>query len=114
MNEGDIVLVDFPQSNGSSKLRPALILKQIPKYHDFLVCGISTQIDQYLKDIDEVLNDNDSNFKQTGLHRTSLIRLYFLAVVPHQKIPGSIGKISALLHKEMLKRLAIFLIKDLV
>lgn len=48
MKEGDIVLVDLPQSAGGSKLRPALILKQLPQYNDFLVCGISTQINQYI------------------------------------------------------------------
>ena len=56
MKEGNIVLVDLPQSGGGSKLRPALILRQLPKYNDFLVCGISTQINQYIKELDEILN----------------------------------------------------------
>jgi hypothetical protein len=53
MKAGNIVLVDFPQSDGRSKLRPVLILKLLPKYNDFLVCGISTQLNQYIKDFDE-------------------------------------------------------------
>jgi len=30
MTEGDIVLIHLPQANGTSKLRPALLLKQLP------------------------------------------------------------------------------------
>jgi len=81
MKEDNIVLVDLPQSGGGSKLRPALILRQLPKYNDFLVCGISTQINKYIKDLDEILNEDDIDFDQTGLHKTSLIRIFFLAVV---------------------------------
>ena len=109
MKESDIVLIDFPQSDGGSKLRPALILKCLPKYNDFLVCGISTQINQYIKDLDEILSENDIDFKTTGLCKTSLIRIFFLAVVSSQKISGSIGEIPAILHKEILQRLAKFL-----
>jgi mRNA interferase MazF len=109
MKEGDIVLINLPQSGGGSKLRPALILKQLPKYNDFLVCGISTQINQYIKDVDEVLDENDINFKQTGLHKTSLVRIFFLAVVSSQNISGTIGTIPGMLHKDLLQRLAKFL-----
>ena len=42
MKEGDIALVELIQSDGSSKLRPVLLLKILPKYNDYLVCGIST------------------------------------------------------------------------
>jgi PemK-like protein. len=109
MKEGDIVLIDLPQSGGGSKLRPALILKQLPKYNDFLVCGISSQISQYINDFDEILNEQDVEFKQTGLHKTSVIRIFFLAVVSSQNISGSIGAIQSILHKDLLQRLAKFL-----
>ena len=109
MKEGDIVLIDFQQSGGGSKLRPALILKQLPKYNDFLVCGISTQINQNIKDADEILSEDDINFNQTGLHKTSVIRIFFLAVVSSQNISGSIGNIPIRLHKDLLQRLAKFL-----
>jgi mRNA interferase MazF len=109
MKEGNIVLVDLPQSGGGSKLRPALILRQLPKYNDFLVCGIFTQINQYIKDLDEILNEDDIDFHQTGLHKTSLIRIFFLAVVSSQNISGTIEKIPFQLHKDLLQRLAKFL-----
>src|SRR6266536_4673535 len=110
MKEGDIVLINLLQSDGSYKIRPALILKLLPKYNDFMVCGISTQIHQYIKDLDEMLDENKTNFSATGLRQTSLIRLSFLAVTPGTRIRGSIGKIDASLHKQLLQRLADFLV----
>ncbi len=110
MKEGDIVLIDLPQSGGGSKSRPALILKQLPKYNDFLFCGISTQINQYIKEFDEILNDQDVDFKQTGLRKTSVIRIFFLAVVSSQNISGSIGTVPDMLHKDLLQKLSKFLI----
>ncbi len=73
MHEGDIILIDFPQCDGSYKSRPALILKQLPKYNDFLVCGISAQISQYIHDCDEIINEHDLHFHETGLLKTILI-----------------------------------------
>jgi mRNA interferase MazF len=109
MLENNIVLIDFPQTDGGSKVRPALILKRLPKYQDFLVCGISTQIHQLIKDFDVVLDEEDRYFNKTGLHKTSIIRLFFLAVVSAENISGSIGKIPHSLHKKLLERLAMFL-----
>jgi mRNA interferase MazF len=109
MQESNIVLIDFPQADGGSKVRPALILKHLPKYQDFLVCGISTQIHQFIKDFDEILDEKDRYFKKTGLHKTSIIRLFFLAVVSTENISGSIGEIPHSLHKKLLERLAMFL-----
>ncbi len=110
MKEGDIVLIDLPQSGGGSKLRPALILKPLPKYNDFLVCGISTQINQYIKEFDEILNEQDVDFKQTGLRKTSVIRIFFLAVVSSQNISGTIGTIPGILHKDCFRDLPSFLL----
>ena len=110
MKEGDIALINLLQSDGSYKIRPALILKQLPKYYDLLVCGISTQTHRHIKNLDEILDKNQTNFVNTGLRQTSLIRLSFLAVIPTTKIRGSIGKIDALLHRQLLQRLANFLV----
>ncbi len=110
MREGDIVLANLPQSDGSFKLRPVLLLKQLPGYNDFLVCGISTQVHQLIVEFDELLDINENNFIQTGLRQSSIIRLSFLAVMPTNKIPGSIGKIESSLHKSLLKRLATYLL----
>ena len=110
MRDGDIVLTKLPQSDGSYKLRPVLLLKQLPGYNDFLVCGISTQIHQLIKDFDELLDTNDSQFIQTGLRQSSIIRLSFLAVMPGNSTPGGIGKIEPSLPRILLKRLANYLL----
>jgi mRNA interferase MazF len=111
MREGDIILANLPQSDGTIKLRPVLLLKQLPAYDDFLVCGISTQLHQLVKNFDEVIDEKGKNFIQTGLRQSSIIRLGFLAVIPNNKIPGTIGKIDAALHKNLLERLSKYLVK---
>jgi mRNA interferase MazF len=44
MKNGNIVLIPLPQSDGAIKRRPALLLKQMPPFNDWLLCGISTQL----------------------------------------------------------------------
>ena len=111
MREGEIILANLPQSDWNFKLRPVLLLRQLPGYNDFLVCGISTQLQQLIKDFDELIDEKNSNFYQTGLRQSSIIRLGFLAVIPDNKIPGSIGRIELALHKNLLERLAKWLLK---
>ena len=111
MREGEIILANLQQSDGIFKLRPVLLLKQLPGYNDFLVCGISTQLQQLIKNFDELIDEKSSNFMLTGLRQSSLIRLGFLAVIPNNKIPGSIGRIDLALHKNLLERLAKYLLK---
>ena len=106
MKEGEIILANLPQSNGNLKLRPVLLLKQLPGYNDFLVCGISTQLHQFINGFDELIDESNNHFIQTGLQQSSIIRLGFLAVIPGNKITGSIGLINLSLHKNLLERLA--------
>lgn len=109
MKEEEIVLVDIMQSDSTLKIRPALILKVLPKYNDLLLCGISSKIAQEIPGIDQVLYTEDDYFAATGLRQTSLVRLLFVAVQSRQQILGSIGKVPDTLHKELLLRLANFL-----
>ncbi len=111
MTEGDILLANLPQADGNVKLRPVLLLKQLPGHNDSLVCGISTQLHQLVKDFDELLDENSHHFIQTGLRQSSIIRLGFLAVMPNHKIPGKIGKIESSIHRNLLERLAKYLLK---
>lgn len=100
----------MPQSDGQYKIRPALILKALPKFTDFLVCGISSNLSQQIQGFDEIVSKNDDYFLATGLRRNSLIRLFFIGVKATHKILGTVGKIPAGLHKELLERLAKFLV----
>lgn len=51
MKEGDVILTPVPQADGKIKNRPAVILRELPPYKDFLVCGISTQLNQLVKGV---------------------------------------------------------------
>lgn len=109
MKEADIVLAALPQADGVLKKRPALLLREMPPYSDFLVCGISTQLHQYVPDFDEIIALNDPDFKQSGLLASSVIRLGFLAVLPTTRIAGSIGSLSSARYERLLKRLSTYL-----
>ncbi len=55
MNNGSIALARIPQDL-TGKLRPILLLKRMPKYNDFLVCAISSQLHQYVPYFDILLH----------------------------------------------------------
>jgi mRNA interferase MazF len=107
MKEGNIVLTPIPQSNQEIKNRPALILRIMPRYQDFLVCGISSQLKQYIRDFDEIILGDD--FESSGLVNISVIRLGFLTVIPSRQIIGSIGSISIIRHRRLLQNLSQYL-----
>ena len=112
MKEAEIVIAVFQQSDGSLKRRPALILREMPPFRDFLICGISTQLRQQVKGFDEIISEDDDDFATSGLDSDSLIRLGFLLVVPRKEIVGSIGEISSERHQRLLKNLSDYLMKS--
>ena len=97
IREGHIVLFKFPQTDQTvGKLRPALVIRRLPGvYDDWLICMISSQLSQQLPDFDEVLNDNDMDFKHSGLKTSSVIRISRLAVVNRTVLLGSVGSIGS-------------------
>jgi mRNA interferase MazF len=111
MKEAEIVIAVFPQSDGSLKRRPALILREMPPFRDFLICGISTQTRQKVEDFDEIILPADEDFEASDLEAESLIRLGFLLILPRNRIVGSIGSISKERHRRLLKNLSDYLIK---
>ena len=94
--EGQIVLFRFPQTVlQSGKLRPALVIRKLPgRYEDWLLSMISSQLSQELTDFDEVVSQDDPDFKDSGLKLTSLIRIGRLAVVNADILVGNIGRID--------------------
>ena len=113
MKEADIALARLPQADGILKPRPIVILREMPKYRDFLVCGISTQLYQEVKNFDEIISANDTDFAGSDLKAGSLIRLGFLNVLVRKDILGIIGEISAERHQRLLKNLSEYLIKSI-
>jgi len=112
MKEGDVVIVALPQADGKTKLRPVLLLRQLPlPYRDYLVCGISSQIQQMISNFDELIAPKDNDFKRSGIIKESIIRLSFLAVLSANVIAGTIGSISEHRHNKLLQRLSDYLLR---
>jgi mRNA interferase MazF len=109
MKEGDVALTPIPQANGLIKNRPVVLLRQMPVFGDFLVCGISTQLHQEVKNFDECISLNDTDFLTSGLKASSIIRLGFLAALPLRNIVGAIGFISTERHHRLLNSLCKYL-----
>ena len=108
ISEGDIVLFRFPQTDlESGKLRPALLLRKIPnEYGDWLVCMISTQVHQRIEELELIIADTDPDFPNTGLKKSSLIRVSRIAVVDESIFEGKLGSLSEEAFREIRKRLA--------
>lgn len=94
VSEGDVVVAELPQSDGRVKPRPVLILRKLPGFGDFLVCGISTQIHHAKPNFDAILEQSHEGFSETGLRATSVARLNFLASIPVRRMTRRLGKIS--------------------
>ena len=77
----------------------------MPRFNDFLICGISTQLHQFITGFDEMIIPDLTN----RLQQSSIIRLGFLGIEPQRNIQGKIGSISSDLHDELLIRLANYL-----
>ena len=105
MREGAIALAALPQADGSVKNRPVVLLREMPPFGDWLVCGISTQLHQRVADFDWLLELSDPDFLASGLKAASIIRLGFLAVLPQTDLAGVIGSISRECHRALLDRL---------
>lgn len=113
MKEGDVILTSLPQANGATKNRPALLLRELPPFGDYLACGISTQLQQAVPEFDDVISKTDRDFERSGLLATSVIRLGFLAILPSQRIVGVIGQIAPDRHARLLQTLSSHLIANL-
>lgn len=113
MREGNIILTAIAQADGKIKNRPALVLREMPMYGDLLICGISTQLRQYISNFDEIIRTEDPDFEASGLVWASLIRLAFLGVVQNIAVIGSIGLISQERYQRLLSNLSNYLIESI-
>jgi len=93
---GQIVLFRFPHADlEEGKLRPALLLGRLPdEYDDWLICMISSQIRHYVPGFDQVVQEDDPDFAESGLKVPSVIRVGRLAVVEGEILVGAIGQIA--------------------
>jgi mRNA interferase MazF len=112
VKERDVILVPLPQSDGLRKPRPAIILKIVPPFGDYLVCGVSSQLRQQVPQFDDLIMQSDADFGMSGLRTDSLIRIGFLAIYTKDQVLGSIGEISVSRHRRLRLQLANFLVSE--
>jgi mRNA interferase MazF len=93
MKSGDIVLGALPQSDGRWKLRPILLLCELPGFGDWLSLGISSQMHQAVKEWDILIDPQLPDFMTCGLRSKSIIRVGFLASLPQNAVSGIIGSV---------------------
>ncbi|MDP2170317.1 MAG: type II toxin-antitoxin system PemK/MazF family toxin [Rhodocyclaceae bacterium] len=110
---GQIVLTPFPHTNLSgAKLRPVLMLRPASRYGDWLVCMVSSRLEQAEADFDEVLTPADADFAASGLKAPSVLRLARLAVLDGTLLAGSIGIIGDERLAQIRRRLAEWIAND--
>lgn len=112
MTGGDVALTPLPQSDGRIKPRPAILLRQMPPFGDWLICGVSTQLHQQVVGFDDIIEPTHQDFKASGLKAASLIRLGFLTVLPAEHFLGVLGTIDSARHEQLLHRLSTYLVAD--
>ncbi len=93
---GQVVLFRFPRTDlEEGKLRPALLLGRLPgEYDDWLLCMISSQLRHCIAGFDEVIQEGDLDFAESGLKVSSVIRVGRLAVVEGEVVVGAVGQIA--------------------
>ena len=106
---GEIWLVRFPFSDlTSAKPRPALILAI--HREEVIILGIFSKIPTgKLQNSWVLIQDNNAQFLQTGLKKTSLIRADKIATVSTSVFQRKLGKLPADLSIEVQKALKISL-----
>ncbi len=105
---GQVVVFRFPQTNlQTGKPRPALLIAKAPgHFDDWLTCPISTQLHQAIENMDEILNEGEPDYAQTGLKTASVIRLSRLSVIDGSIFEGAIGSIAPERLQQLKARLA--------
>ena len=67
---------------------------------------ISPQLHQQIEGFDELIEEGDSDFQQSGLKKTSVMRISRLVVVEGEVLEGRIGRISPDRMQRIRRRLA--------
>ena len=91
MKERNVVLMPIAQADGQKKIRPVLLLREMQKYGDFLVCGIISQLQQYISSFDELIQLKDVDFPGSGLVKPYCRSTQFSGDRPSCRSHGTVG-----------------------
>ncbi|WP_254031524.1 type II toxin-antitoxin system PemK/MazF family toxin [Planktothrix agardhii] len=96
MTKGKVVLVPFPFDDlSATKVRPAVCLTNpIGQYNHIILALITSIIPTNITESDVLLNTDHPDFKASGLHKPSTIKLDFLVTLRSSIILRELGKLS--------------------
>jgi mRNA interferase MazF len=83
-----------------------MLRKASARFDDWLVCMVSSRMEQAEEGFDEIVVPGDSDFAARGLKAPSVLRLKRLAVLDGALLVGSIGAISSERLERLRRRLA--------
>jgi len=109
VKEGSVILASFPQADRKIKLRPAVILKIIPPFDDYLVCAISSQIHNYVEGLDILIDESHVDFNYWGLPNAGIVRSGMITMISTEIIKGRIGELSKETYLQVVDQLIKFL-----
>jgi len=92
---GDVIRWAFVQADGRIKLRPAVLVKAVPPFNDWVICAVSSQLRRYQAQLDVLLDEKSPDFRKAGLSFPSIIRAAQLTTIPVQQVEGRVGRLSA-------------------
>ena len=103
MKRETIVLTPFPFTDLSGqKVRPAVVVSRSDRQsRDILLAFITGQQPSSLSQTDLLMEDSHRDFGQTGLKKSSVVKLDKLVTIETSILLGEIGELSATLLQEM-------------
>ncbi|WP_404297395.1 type II toxin-antitoxin system PemK/MazF family toxin [Halomonas sp.] len=111
---GQIALMPFPYTNlQNAKKRPVLLLRCLDNHQDdWLVCMVSSRLNQATAYLDWIVGPEDEAFVESGLKVTSVFRLSRLAVLDGALLLGQLGSIPDARLQFLRQRLATWLLSE--
>lgn len=105
--KNEIILVPFPFDDlSNNKVRPALCLtNEIGEYQHIIIAFITSQADRANEDSDILISNTHEDFSQTGLKKTSAIRLHRVVTVPISLARRSLGHLPESLSETVTEKL---------
>ncbi|HLD79734.1 MAG: hypothetical protein A3I11_07645 [Elusimicrobia bacterium RIFCSPLOWO2_02_FULL_39_32] len=102
--QGDIVLVPFPFTDlTTTKKRPAVIISSErfnKKYNDVIVVAITSQIPESISEEEILLSPIEQ--KESGLPKTSLIKIGKISTIDQRLIRKKLGTIPRTTYKKLI------------
>jgi mRNA interferase MazF len=102
---GSVVLVEYPFTDLSgSKVRPAVIItptKFLANSDDVLCAFISSALPDPLLSTDIIISSIHSDFRKTGLSRTSILRAHKITLLHKRLVHSKLGDLSFALEKKL-------------